>query len=265
MFGIPDWATPYLLAAAILLLTWLVAWIASLLIRRVMRQSAPQVAAGARRLGEVVVWLVGILLAVQEVGVGIDILLVVLGLFAIAAIIALRIPLENFGAKYFSDVYSPFKVGDTIQVGAHSGKVIEINAMTTVLLSEDDRLIALPNSLLLREVLVNASPQAWKELTIPISLPGTVDIAPVESEILRSLAKLRLRLDKRFPPVIATKSRTPQSTDLVLTVMIRRPEERDALLVEVNKRVHDAIQMTRQGGTSKTLPTPPPPAPPAER
>src|SRR5208282_403697 len=170
------------------------------LISGLMGQSPPQVAAGARRSGKVVVWLVGLLLAVQEVGVSVDILLVVVTLFAIAAIVALRMPLENFGAKYFSDVYSPFKVGDTIQVGNHSGKVIEINAMTTVLLSEDDRLVALPNSLLLKETLVNASPQAWKELTIPISLPGNVDIAPLESEILKSLGKLRLRLDKRFPP-----------------------------------------------------------------
>ena len=264
MFGVPSWSTPYIFAAIILGLTWLVATIVSFGIRGLMLQSAPQVAAGARRVGSVVVWLVGILLAVQEVGVSVEILLVLLSLFAIAAIIALRIPLENFGAKYFSDVYSPFKVGDSIQVGHHTGKVIEINAMTTVLLSDDDRLVALPNSLLLKEVLVNASPQAWKELTIPISLPGSVDIAPVESEILRSLSKLRMRLDKRFPPVIATKARTAQSTDLVLTVMIRRPEERDALLLEVNKRVHDAILLTRLGGSSR-VPTPeataPAPAP----
>jgi small conductance mechanosensitive channel len=257
MFGLPDWSDPYLFAAIILALTWLVAWIAGLVISGLMSQSPPQVTAGARRSGMVVVWLVGVLLAVQEAGVGIDILLVVVGLFAVAAIVALRIPLENYGAKYFSDVYSPFKVGDTIQVGTYSGKVIEINAMTTVLLSEDDRLVALPNSLLLKETLVNASPQSWKELTIPISLPGNVDIAPLESEILKSLGKLRMRLDKRFPPVLATKARSAQSTDLVLTVMIRRPEERDALLSEVNKRVHDAIQGTRtRGGTPAPTPAP---------
>jgi small-conductance mechanosensitive channel len=258
MFGLPDWATPYLFAAIILVLTWLVAWVASFLIRGLMRQSPPQAAAGARRLGVVLVWLVGVLLAVQEAGVSIDLLVLVVGLFAIAAIVALRIPLENFGAKYFSDVYSPFKVGDSIQVGPHAGKVIEINAMTTVLLSEDDKLVALPNSMLLRETLINASPQAWKELTIPISLPGNVDVAPIESEILRSLAKLRLRLDKRFPPVLATKARTAQSTDLVLTVMIRRPEEREALLAEVNKRVHAAIQGTRTRASLTTSATPAP-------
>lgn len=255
MFGLPDWTTPYLFAAIILALTWLVAWVASLALRGLMSQSPPQVAAGARRLGVIVVWLVGILLAVQEVGVSIEILLLVVGLFAITAMIALRIPLENVGAKYFSDVYSPFKVGDSIEVGGYSGKVIEINAMTTILLSEDDRLVALPNSLLLKETLINASPHAWKELTIPISLPANVDIAPLESEILKSLAKLRARLDKRFPPVLATKARTAESTDLVLTVMIRRPEERDALLLEVNKRVHDAIQGTRvRGSATPTVP-----------
>jgi small conductance mechanosensitive channel len=256
VFGLPAWTTPYVLAAIILGLTWLVAWLVSLAIAGVMRESAPQVGAGARRLASVVVWLVGILLAVQEVGVSVAILLVVVVLFGIAAIVALRIPLENYGAKYFSDVYSPFKVGDSIQLGTHSGKVIEINAMTTVLLSPEDRLLAVPNSLILRETLVNTTPSAWKELTIPISLPGGVDIAPVESEILRSLAKLRLRLDRRFPPVLATKARTTQSTDLVLTVMIRRPEEREALLVEVNKRVHDAIQGSRGKVVSAAPPAP---------
>ncbi len=238
----------------------LVAWLVGLAISRVMQESAPQVGAGARRLASVVVWLVGILLAVQEVGVSVAILLVIVVLFGVAAIIALRIPLENYGAKYFSDVYSPFKAGDSIQIGTHAGKVIEINAMTTVLLSPEDRLLAVPNSLILRETLVNTSPAAWKELTIPISLPGNVDIAPVESEILRSLGKLRLRLDRRFPPVLATKARTAQSTDLVLTVMIRRPEEREALLLEVNKRVHDAIQGSR-GKVDAVAPPVPEPGP----
>jgi small conductance mechanosensitive channel len=248
MFGLPDWTLPYVYAAIILALTWLIAWISSLTIGGLMRQAAPQVATGARRLGALIVWMVGVLLAVQEAGLSIDILLIVVGLFGFATIIALRQPLENYGAKYFSDVYSPFKVGDTIQVGSYAGKVIEINAMSTVLLSEDDRLIALPNSFFMKEPLINASPQAWKELIIPITVAANVDIAPLESEILKSLSKLRLRFDKRFPPVLATKARTAQSTDLVLTVMIRRPEERDSILVEVNKRIHDAMQRTRVRG-----------------
>jgi small-conductance mechanosensitive channel len=254
MFGLPSWVLPYLGVLVILGITWVVATLAGFVIASVMRHSAPQLTAAARRIGPAIVWTIGLLLAVQEAGLSIEILAVVVVLFGIAAILALRQPLENLGAKYFSDVYSPFRVGDSIAVGAFSGKVIEINAMSTVLLAEDDRLVAIPNSTLMREVVVNASPQAWKKLTVPISVPASADLARVENEILKSLTKLRVRLDKRYPPNLSVKARTDQSVDLVLTLMIRRPEERDSILAEVNRRVHAALQASRV-----RLPPPNPP------
>ncbi len=256
MLTLPAWSLPYIFAAVIVAFTALIAWIVGLVVRGAMGQSAPQVAQGARRLATVAVWVVGVLLAVQEIGISVDVLLVVLALVGVAAILACRQSLENFGAKYFSEVYTPFKVGDSIEVGPFAGKVIEINAISTVLLSSDDRLLAVPNSMILREGLVNVSPQAWKELTIPISVPGNRDIAPLENEVMKSLGKLRPRLDKRFPPVLTTRARTPQSTDLILTVMIRRPEDRDPLLAEVNKRVHAAIERTRMSVVPAPSPAP---------
>ncbi|HEV8050795.1 MAG TPA: mechanosensitive ion channel domain-containing protein [Thermoplasmata archaeon] len=265
MFGLPNWVLPYLGVLVILALTWLIAFLAGLLLGRLMRHSAPQLAAAARRLGPLVVWTVGLLLAVQEAGLSIEILAVVVVLVGLAAIVALRQPLENLGAKYFADVYTPFQVGDSIEVGSYAGKVIEINAMATVLLADGDRLVAVPNSLLMTEVVINSSPKAWKKLTVPITLPASVDLPRVENEILKSVAKLRLRLDKRFPPTLAVKARTDRSIDLVLTVMIRRPEERDSILAELNRRVHDALPGSRVRGTEPAPPTaasapaPPPP------
>ncbi|MCI4327660.1 MAG: mechanosensitive ion channel family protein [Thermoplasmata archaeon] len=256
MFGLPSWVLPYLGVLVILGVTWVVATLAGLLLGSLMRHSAPQVAAAARRIGPLIVWTVGLLLAVQEAGLSIEILAVVVILFGIAAILALRQPLENLGAKYFSDVYTPFRVGDSITVAAYSGKVIEINAMSTVLLAEDDRLIALPNSLLMREAVINSSPKAWKKLTVPISVPASADLARLENEILKSLGKLRVRLDKRFPPTVVVKSRTDQSIDLILTLMIRTPEERESILAEVNRRVHGALQASR--ARSNAPPGPPP-------
>ncbi|MCW6168039.1 MAG: mechanosensitive ion channel family protein [Thermoplasmatales archaeon] len=130
----------------IVALTALFAWIVNLILRGVMRASNPQVAVAMRRLGVAVVVAVGAVLAVQELGVSPSILLLVIGLVAVAAIVAIRVPLENAGARFFSGIYSPFKVGDTIRVAGQTGRVIEINAMTTILLSEDDRMVALPNS-----------------------------------------------------------------------------------------------------------------------
>jgi len=231
--------------AVILAATWLVAYVVSLIIGGLMRRSNPQVTTAAQRVAVVIIWLIGIIFAIQELGIGISALLLVLFLLGLAAIVALRQPLENFGAKYFSDLYTPFKIGDTVRVGDQSGRVIEINAMSTVLLSEDDHLVALPNSIFLRSSVVNLTPQAWKELTIPITLAGSVDLPAFESEMMKSLAHLRLRLDRRYPPVFTVKSRSTQSTDLVLTIMVRRPEDRDPVLADVNVRISETIERRR--------------------
>jgi len=238
------WVQPYIPAAVIVVLTVLLAWLASLLLGRLLRASTPQMAAAGRRLAIVVVALIGGTLALQALGVNPAIVLVIIALLGATILVALREPLGNYGAKYFSDIYTPFKVGDTIQVQGFSGKVIEINAMTTVLLSDHDQLVSVPNVAMIRDVVVNTSPQAWKELTVPVSIGGNVDLPSFESDLLKSLSKLRTRLDPRFPPVLTTRARSAQSTDLVLTLMIRRPEDRDALTAEVNKRLTEVLART---------------------
>jgi small conductance mechanosensitive channel len=236
---------PYLGVVVIVLLTIFFALLVSWLIGRLMRQSSPSVASAARRLGTIVIGLIGGTLALQALGVNPAILFLVIAFLAVTVLIAIREPLDNFGSKYFSDIYTPFKVGDTIKVLGYSGKVIEINAMTTILLSDEEQLISVPNVAMIRDVVVNLSPQAWREVVVPISLSGNVDLAQFESELRKSLAKLRLRLDRRFPPVLTTKARTPQSTDLTLIVMLRRPEDRDAVTVEVNKRLTEVLEQVR--------------------
>jgi small conductance mechanosensitive channel len=243
---------PLLPAAVIVILTILLAWLGGLLVGRLMRPSTPQMAGAARRLTVVVVALIGGTLALQALGVSPDILLLVIALLGVTALVALRDPLGNYGAKYFSDIYTPFKVGDTIEVQGFSGKVIEINPMTTVLLSDKEQLVSVPNASLIRDVVVNTSPQAWKEVSIPVSISGNIDLPVFESALLKSLSKLRMRLDARFPPVLTTKSRTPQSTDLTLTLMLRRPEDRDAIVAEANKRLTEVLEQVR--GSRRTTP-----------
>ncbi|HTP55783.1 MAG TPA: mechanosensitive ion channel domain-containing protein [Thermoplasmata archaeon] len=232
-------------AGVIALVTVLLAWVSSLIIGRLLSRTNPRMAGAGRRLTVVVVVLIGGTLALQAIGVNPAVLLVVIGLLGATILIALREPLGNYGAKYFSDIYTPFKVGDTIRVQGYAGKVIEINAMTTVLLTDDDLLVSVPNSSMLRDVVVNTSPQAWKEVIVPVTLAASIDLPAFESELLKSLTKLRTRLDRRFPPVLTTKSRSAQSADLALTLMLRRPEDRDAMTAEANKRIAEVLDHVR--------------------
>lgn len=236
---------PYVPVVVIVLFTVVFALLVSAVAGRLMRQSTPQMAGAARRLGVVVVALIGGTLALQAIGVSPDVLLLVTGLLGVTILVALREPLGNYGSKYFSDIYTPFRVGDTIRVQGYTGKVLEINAMTTILLSDEEQLVSVPNVAMIRDVVVNTSPQAWKEVVIPVTLSGNIDLAVFESELLKSLSKLRTRLDRRFPPVLTTKSRSQQSTELTLIVMLRRPEDRDTVTVEVNKRLTEVLDHVR--------------------
>jgi small conductance mechanosensitive channel len=244
--AILEFLVPLVYFAAILIGTWIVARLASYVTGSLMRQSVPLLVAQARRVVWFIVWFVGIILAIEQLGIRSDVLLVVVGLLGVSVLIALRKPLENIGAKYFSDVYVPFKVGDSITVMNQSGKVVEVNSITTILLTDDDRLVSIPNSAMISEVLLNSTPQAWKEVTIPIVIGSGIDLAAFESNVLKNFNKLRLHLDKRFPPVLTIKSRTPQSTELALTIMILRPEQRDTIVTEVNKRISEVMKTMQQ-------------------
>lgn len=250
-FGIPAPLLPAALAGVTLALTALVAFAARFVVRGFLSGSSPLVSLAGQRSAVVVVWVTGVVLALQGVGVSADVLLLVVALLGAAALLALRIPLENAGAKFFADIYTPFKRGDTIAVGAHSGRAIELNAMSTILLDENNRLVAVPNTALLKETTVNLSPQAWQELVVPVSLPSSVDVAVFEHRIGKALGKLRARLDARYPPVFTVKGRTLQGTELVLTVMVRRPEDRDPVLSEVNARLSEALASVRSLGAAE--------------
>ncbi len=229
---------PIAYSAIIIVATWIMARFLIIIIRRLMGQSTQMLGAQIQRLVWLIVWLVGIILAIEEVGVNPTILLLIVGLLGVAVIVAIRGPLENFGARYFTFGYVPFKVGDNITVQGHSGKVIEINSISTILLSHD-HVVSIPNSTLMKETVVNTTHQAWKAVSVPIVVNSEIDVPAFESEVLKSMNKLRYHFDDRFPPILSLVSRNRQSTELVLNLMIRNPEKRDAIINEVNKRIEE--------------------------
>jgi small conductance mechanosensitive channel len=235
-------------ALVILAITWITAYVIGVVLARLMSRSAPLVAAQAKRLARVFVWTVGILLAVEQLGLRVDLLLIIVGLGGVALIVSNRDALENISARYFSDLYVPVKVGDYVAVRGHTGRVIEMNPISTILLSADDQLISIPNTVFVKEAVVNATPQAWKELTIPIVVNGDVDLPEFEREVLRSCNKIRLHLDQRFPPVLSVKSRSPQTAELSLTLMVKEPGRKEEISSEMNGRISAIVEASKKKG-----------------
>ena len=236
---VPVVVTQAVLFVAILLVTWLIAHFLDRFLGRLLKIGPPIIAVHVKRLTLAVIWLVGILLALDQIGLHLEIFLLLIGLAGIALAIASKDVLENVASKYFADFYIPFKIGDSISIRGFSGKVIEINPISTVLITDDENLISIPNSFFLKEVVVNTTPKAWKEVAIPIMISNDIPLPDFESDVLKSCHKVKHMLDERFPPILTVKNRDAKTTELILGLMIKEPERKDAIVADITGRISE--------------------------
>ncbi|MEM9293134.1 MAG: mechanosensitive ion channel family protein [Acidobacteriota bacterium] len=104
-----------------------------------------------------------------------------LGLFSAGLAIALRDLVASFAGWVFLMVMHPFEVGDRVQVGEHRGDVIDIRVFKFTLMEiggwvdadqSTGRVVHLPNSLVISQVLVNYSRGfnfIWNELPVVVT------------------------------------------------------------------------------------------------
>lgn len=110
----------------------------------------------------------------------------VIGAAGIAIGLAFQGTLSNLAAGVMLLIFRPFRVGDTIKVGAHSGTVKALELFSTVLVTGDNRRVVLPNSALANQPLENVTyyPIRRAEVLLPF---------PMRSDAERALALLAER------------------------------------------------------------------------
>ena len=243
---------PIIYVAVTLALTYIATKIVTLFIRGIFRSGIPIIAVHVEKVVIVAIWVIGVLIAVQTVGVRIDLILLLFALVGFAAIIAFRDVMQNIAARYFSELYVPFKLGDEITVLNYTGKVIGVNPTCTILLTKEENIISIPNQIFMKEPIINSTQAAWKELIIPIIVPTTIDLAEFEENVLKACNKLKMYWDENFPPLLTTKRRDEKEIHLELRLMVNTPEKKEIAASEINKRIFEIQQRLK----SKSRQTP---------
>lgn len=104
-----------------------------------------------RLIGQVVkvaIIIAGAISGLGTMGVNVSALVASLGLAGFALGFAFKDVLSNVLAGFLVLFYRPFRVGDTIAVGAFKGEVVDINLRYTVINSDSEHTL-LPNSTIL--------------------------------------------------------------------------------------------------------------------
>lgn len=125
-------------------------------------------------------------------GVPMTSVIAILGSFGLALGLALQGGLSNIAGGILILIFKPFKVGDTIDTHTDTGAVQSINIFYTVLQTQDNRLINLPNGPLSNTSIINLSTINKKKVDLKLIVDYKNDIEKVKSVINDVLDKEKL-------------------------------------------------------------------------
>src|SRR5712692_2138024 len=186
----------------ILILTYIAVRIFRVVVRRAGGQVPSGLVASIQQIGAWAIWIVGIIIILSQLQVNTSILLLVLGLGGLAVIVAYQGVLGDIGAAQFISNYQALKVGEWIQVEHHYGRVVERNLIHTKLLTPDNEVVIIPNSLLLKNSVVNRTRSDGLRVQVPILVKAGADLRMMEDKLVGIGEEMKVDLVQDSTPLV---------------------------------------------------------------
>lgn len=149
----------------------------------------------------VIVWLIGIVMALSNVGVNISALLGTLGICGIAFALAAQDTVKNVFGAFTILTDKPFSIGDTIRVDSYEGTVVDVGVRSTKIMNYDKRIITFPNYKITDTSIVNISSEPMRRVVLNLGL--TYDTT---SEKMKEALELLKSIPKRVENVSSNPS-----------------------------------------------------------
>jgi len=161
------------------------------------------------------------------------------GVAGVAVALAARETLANFfgGISIFMD--RPFRAGDYIVLSSgERGEVKAVGMRSTRLLTRDDIMITIPNSVITNGKVINQSlPSPSIRVKITIGVAYGTDIDKVESILLELATHNELAMPAPAPQV-RFMALGASSLDFDLFCWVSRPQDRDLLIHQLNRAIY---------------------------
>lgn len=132
---------------------------------------------------KVLVFIIGL----TYLGIPMTSLITVFGTASLAVGLALQGGLTNMVGGLMLLIFKPFSVGDLIEASGNIGKVKEITIFYTILMSNDNRKIVIPNGALSNQSIINYSSQKKRRLDLDFNISDKNDVDTVK-KVLKDVA-----------------------------------------------------------------------------
>jgi len=135
----------------------------------------------------IAIWCIGIIMALNNIGIKVTTLLGTLGIGGIAFALAAQDTIKNIfgGITIFTD--QTFRIGDTIKFDNTEGNVIDIGLRSTRIRTYDKQLVTIPNYKLMDALVTNISSEPARRVVLKLGL--TYDTPPDKMEEALNILK----------------------------------------------------------------------------
>lgn len=216
-------------------------WFTDKLLARTQMDFGARVATG--RLTSYGFALVGLMIVLQTSGINLTTLNVFAGAIGVAVGFGLQTVANNFICGLIILFERPIKLGDRIEVDDVHGKVVEIRARSTTVITNNNIAIIVPNLKFIEENVVNWSyREAMIRFEVPVGVAYGSDPKTVEKAILAAAGDVTDVLQDPPPDVMFT-----QFGDSALGFKLRawtrsQLHQKDQFVSQMNFAIHDRLK-----------------------
>ncbi len=151
-----------------------------------------------RRMTRIIVWSVGIIVALNNSGYDVGALIAGLGIGGLALAMAAKDTVSNFFGGFTIFIDKPFTLHERIKVGGFDGTVVEIGMRSTRLKTLEGRIVTIPNAKFADSSVENVTAEPSRKVVLNLGL--TYDTSPSKireaMETLREIAGKQEALDE---------------------------------------------------------------------
>ena len=165
----------------------------------------------------------GILIALSQVGISLGPLLAGLGVVGFVVGFALQDSLSNFAAGMMILIYRPFDVGDLIEAGGVSGKVSHMSLVNTTILTLDNQTIVVPNNKIWGDIVKNVTAQTMRRIDMVFGVSYSDDI-PKTEKVLQEILDSHEKVLKDPEPIVRLHELADSSVNFVVRPWVKKED-----------------------------------------
>lgn len=129
-----------------------------------------------------------IIAAITQLGIATTSLVAIMAAAGLAVGLALQGSLANFAAGVLIVMFRPYRVGDYVEVAGIAGSVLQVQILSTVLKTGDNRQIVVPNAQIMGSIITNNSANDTRRVDMVIGVSYEDDIDRVRATIKELIA-----------------------------------------------------------------------------